>query len=204
MRVFARCLQINTRINILSETLAPTTASVIAAYDDFDLALLRVGSQISAPATLRINDVAPNPSEILKAYGYPADADLRRPSVTDTTLVNDRFAGRAKGAFADPRFLVLLDSPVDVHGFSGGPVVDRFGSVVGVVRGRGIKIDGATDKDPEFDRIWGAMGIRFISRLTANVEFKRPVARIRVAADDDGKTVQAAIVRVVCWTSDEK
>jgi S1-C subfamily serine protease len=194
--VVRQCL----RIGIVSEIVVPTPASVIASYRYSDLALIRIDSRSSPPAVLALAKTPPRPLDAVKIYGYPHD-DLHRAAVAEARVLNDKLPSSVPRSLTDPSVEVFMDG-VAAPGFSGGPVIGSDGAVVGVLTGKG-------KEDTDLASFSIAEGIRLIARLTANVEFKQPAGPIQVAADDDGKAVQPAIVRVICWrerllTSEER
>lgn len=191
--VVHQCLQ----INILSGAVAPTTASLVATDDDNDLAILRTDTR--APAVLAVAEKPPHAAEAVRVYGYPANADLRHASVTEAKLANDRVRASVNSIIADPRFILWLDGHVE-RGYSGGPVIDSEGNVLGVMSMKVLKL---RDQTPtEYRPLLGlgaAIGTKEISSLTAKIEFKRPAAAAKRMAGGRADSVLPAIVRVVCW-----
>lgn len=187
--VVDKCL----RVDILSEAVAPTAVSVVASNDALDLALLRVEGAFSTPAALTMTrKSSPDPALPLTVYGYPLDGGARHASSAETRLANalapEFFADRFKPVLGDPRYFIWLDGRLG-HGYSGGPVLDKDGAVVGVVKGM-------VKKDARYNL---AMGAGAVSVLTRSINFAPPIAGPEVQANGDDRAIRSAIVRVVCW-----
>ncbi len=103
-------------------------AEIVARDPDHDLALLRVEA-IGAPLELR-SEHQLAPGEQVFAIGYPA-------RTTGVSAERVR-AGRVTGlqARTRERRFVEMDAPIE-PGFSGGPLLDSTGDVVGVVTSMG-------------------------------------------------------------------
>jgi S1-C subfamily serine protease len=185
--VVRRCL----RVDLLSEALTPTAASIIASDREADLALLRITSDTPPPAVLRIAAMPPQRSEPVKAYGYPTSTDMRRAAAIDAKLADGQIPAKWRTLAADPSAIVVLNGRVE-HGYSGGPVIDGDGAVIGVTVRKST--------DPKLD-LFVAVGPKTLASMTAKIEVKPPAAPIQVAAGDDGKAVRPAIVRVICWSA---
>jgi S1-C subfamily serine protease len=174
------------RIDILSETIAPVSAGVIVS-EAWDLALLRPSGKLSAPAIPLTTALTPaRLAAALKAYGYP-NSDARRAVSADLTLVNDALpAGSIPERLRKSGYVLWLDGPLR-RGFSGGPVLDEDGDVVGLVRASYEKLAHfvATGTWPLIDLI-GVTEVK--PRFTGEPDDADPDMRAR-----------RSIVRVVCW-----
>ena len=96
--------------------------TVESCNTDEDLALLRLPAG-QYPA-LPLADQAPGGGAVLRAMGYP---------IRDTLLITEGLVACPVGKVNEKeRMLVTCDL---VNGMSGGPILDRFGQVVGVASG---------------------------------------------------------------------
>ena len=175
------------RIDVLSETIAPVSASVIVTSRNWDLALLRPTGTLSAPAVPLA--IAVTPARLaadLKAYGYP-NTDARRAVAAELKLVNDRVpADAVTEPLRKSGYVLWVDGPLG-HGYSGGPILDQEGDVVGLIRG-----------SHETLRHFVATGTWPLIDLIANTEVKPRFTHEPDDADPDMRA-RRGIVRVVCW-----
>jgi S1-C subfamily serine protease len=102
------------------------TAKVVASDAGVDLALLRVPG-LKSPA-LRLQRTLPGRGTELMCLGYPGGLDSPLGGGIKSTK------GSVIAMQGSSKSLFLHDALVD-HGNSGGPLVDRSGSVVGVLKG---------------------------------------------------------------------
>jgi S1-C subfamily serine protease len=173
------------RVDILSESMPPTAVTVIARDHRLDLALLRVvGQAPPPPATLAMSVTPGRPSERLRAYGYPR-TNLRRATTIEVISANDLVPAESIGRSSrKPGYLLWLDGPVE-HGYSGGPVVNQKGEVVGIVSRTLTKYSVAIGTWTMFEFIRKA---HFMPRFL-----------VTETVDDQDPSVRAATVRLVCW-----
>jgi serine protease Do len=100
-------------------------ATLITTDRSHDLALLK--ADLSGHAAARFRDREPLPATEIAVVGYPF---LGRVAIKPILVEGTVYVGRPR----DPRYADRFAINMDVrHGNSGGPTVDRFGSVVGVV-----------------------------------------------------------------------
>jgi hypothetical protein len=135
-----------------------------------------------------MTSVLPEVAEPVRLYGYPGSADLRRASVIVAKIATDRAPPKFRTATTAPPTLVWLDGPAE-YGYSGGPVVDKDGAVIGVAR--------SILTDPAYAGIFIAMGVRAVTALEGSIHLS-PATPAGSSPKDEG-TVRAAIVRLVCW-----
>ena len=122
--VMQNCINISVRGSI-----APSAANLVAIDTKHDLALLYTGSQAKRIAYFRSNDgMAVN--DILYIIGYPlkhADTGDYVTAAARLISIDDQQVGRATRL----EFTAAIE-----HGNSGGPLIDSFGNVVGVIQGK--------------------------------------------------------------------
>lgn len=110
-------------------------AAVVRADPSRDLAILRTRETVARPAVLAVAD-SPRSLQRVSAAGYPQAFGRSVPTVIrgfvreTTTPVDLRVSGSTE------RFLELVTQPQIFEGGSGGPLLDRTGTVVGVVTAR--------------------------------------------------------------------
>lgn len=103
--------------------------SVLSCDAAADVAVLRL-PEGKYPA-LEVTDAAPASGAPLRAMGYP---------IKDTLIITEGLCSAPSAAVNDKkRMLVTCDI---VNGMSGGPVLDRFGRVVGLCSGSVRTMDG--------------------------------------------------------------
>lgn len=106
-----------------------TPASIVAADNDLDLAVLKISGPVPAIAPLRWNIAALQPGDSVAIYGFPGQAgatgkaSYQRSTVTGLT-----------GPTGQPQWIQLRS--VAQQGNSGGPVLDTTGNVIAVIAGR--------------------------------------------------------------------
>lgn len=111
-------------------------ALTVAENPDLDLALLRVEGGLSLPAAPLAVDL-PWPGEEVAAVGHPAGA-------VQPLVLSTRVAGTGLSVVSDGTLLRDLIATTDPFspGYSGSPLVNAAGQVVGVVLGRLSSRDG--------------------------------------------------------------
>jgi S1-C subfamily serine protease len=100
-----------------------TAATLVTADTSHDLALLK--ASLSGRAVAKFRDREPLPATEVAVVGYPL---LGRVAIKPVLVEGTVYVGKDQ-RYAD-RFAVNMDVR---HGNSGGPTVDRFGSVVGII-----------------------------------------------------------------------
>lgn len=111
------------KITAVAEDGSERILTVVASDDETDLALLRLPEGGQRP--LKLASQAPNPGAVVRAMGYP----LKGTGVITEGLVASTAASVVSG---ESKMLVTCDI---VNGMSGGPILNEFGEVVGVVSG---------------------------------------------------------------------
>jgi len=100
-------------------------ANLLAADPAHDLALLR--AELPGHGVAKFRETIPPPATDIAVIGYP---NLGRVAIKPIFVEGTVYAGGPPGMGRSDRFAINMDVR---HGNSGGPTVDRFGSVVGVV-----------------------------------------------------------------------
>lgn len=143
---------------VTDATLRPSVfyeaAIVHAIFDvktDRDMGVLRIGKKIGSAAAplpsepLKTDEFA-SPGDAITAYGFPNGGSLK--------TADGKILGYSRGT-------LLADAPI-TSGYSGGPVVDAAGNVVGVAERVTYEIDPATGQqkviDYEFSDIQAVIG----------------------------------------------
>ena len=109
-----------------------------------------------------------------------------RPLRPERQVPRSRLAGIVCG---QDHVLAWLDGVIE-HGYSGGPVVEREGTVIGVSV-RKITQPAA--------RLFIAVGTKEMAALTSKIAMTPAATPIRIADGEDGEAVRPAIVHVFCW-----
>jgi S1-C subfamily serine protease len=185
------------RMQIISQYVARTWVSLMAADQVHDIALLKAAN-LRPPAVMRLAS-APPASGKLFILGYPSTAGLTVPAETWGVVENARFPANI-GSLADPRELLWMLAPEVTHGFSGGPVFDpRTGAVVGMVKG---EVDGGYLRlVPDMPTTGIAIGPG-IEQIGALVRHEVPYAAVSLVSslgDAGVDTLRHATVHVLCW-----
>jgi len=124
------------RISIVSRHLRPAPAQVLAVDVPNDLAVLRAPS-VRPPGVLALVD-GPSIAESLEVLGYPGDGDMLRATEARGQLSTEhpRFKGLERLDRAD---IMWIDANAVRPGFSGGPVLNPSGDVVGLINGQVLR-----------------------------------------------------------------
>jgi S1-C subfamily serine protease len=188
------------RIDLLSEELPTTRAELMSVTMAPEAAMLRVPQMPPAqplPAMLAfrpLGDPPTTPGTKLTVVGFPAGADLLKPTVIEMTDITDNVPKPPK-----VRGYVLVQGE-GASGFSGAPILNARGLVVAIFHGRII--------DPE--KAVSLMGapLEHVSEgptpMAINEGFflKHPVGSMPVSSGTDDfapEKARPAVVRVVCW-----
>jgi len=105
-----------------------TPATLIAVDSASDLALLKVNIRPNGYAKLRL-DYALQPEERVMVIGYPKEHSISGEYLIRMASIIDN-----KGPSGEKEWIQFTDSAE--QGNSGGPLVDKKGNVIGVVRAR--------------------------------------------------------------------
>jgi S1-C subfamily serine protease len=109
--------------SVIPATGSEVAATLIAADAGHDLALLK--AELPGHAVAKFRETVPPPATDIAVVGYPM---LGRVAIKPILVEGTVYVGGAPRG--SDRFAINMDVR---HGNSGGPTVDRFGSVVGVV-----------------------------------------------------------------------
>jgi S1-C subfamily serine protease len=110
------------KVTVIDREGAELECSVLSCDAETDVALLRL-PEGKYPA-LEVTNAAPASGAVLRAMGYP---------IKDTLIITEGLCAAPSAKVNDKeRTLVTCDI---VNGMSGGPVLDRFGRVVGLCSG---------------------------------------------------------------------
>lgn len=172
-------------LTIGSETVPLTAASLQRVDRRSDLAVLRVPGA-APPAILRESDIV-DPETPLTAFGYPAAGPLLTATETRPQLLNMR---ARPGSPVDLRRLLWLRDERIEHGWSGGPVLDTAGGVVGVIY--------AIVADPHEAALVFGQPERGVAEATGVAAIRDVVGRTGMTSVARGEPRQA-VVRVFCW-----
>ncbi len=186
------------RMQVISKYLPRTWASLVAADQDHDIAILKtVGPR--PPGVIRIASATPSGGKLF-ILGYPASADLTTPAETWAVMENAKFPAGI-GALADPRELLWMSAPAIEHGYSGGPIFDpRLGAVVGIVKG---EVEGGylrLVRDMPTTGIAIGPGIDHIAVLLRHNQVAYSAVSLVASPGDAGEdALRRATVHVLCW-----
>jgi S1-C subfamily serine protease len=180
------------RIVVASRYVKETTAKLLAADFGNDIAVLRADIA-RPPAVLALAD-RPYGPESLEIFGYPADGDMLAPTRAHGRLRTERptFQGMER---LDRPDVLWMDANTVRPGFSGGPVLNPNGDVVGLIDGQVMRHTaerGVIVRDTKF--VYGS-GTRTIDLfLRQETPALVPDADGSLAPEESDK----AIVHVIC------
>ncbi|WP_395665833.1 trypsin-like peptidase domain-containing protein [Methylocella sp.] len=178
------------RVTVQPDGGATERAEVAARDVENDLALLRTGLKPKAIAALRSSARL---GEGVEAFGFPLNTTLA--SSGNFTLGN---VTALAGLSDDSRHL-QISTPVQ-PGNSGGPLLDQYGNVVGVVSAKldALKVVAATGDVPQNVNfaIKGALAQSFLQ--SARVDYAEGTARETIASPDLADRARAISVFIRC------
>jgi len=187
------------RIDLLSDGL-PTTRAELMSLGSPDTAMLRIPEMPPgqpAPVTLTFRPLADPPTApgtTLRVFGYPVGDDLLKPTIIEMVDITDSVPKPPK-----VRGYVLVQGQ-GARGYSGAPILNRRGLVVGIFHGNII--------DPEKAASLMGAPIEHVSEgpsplaISEGFFLKHPVGAMPVSSGADDATVEKirlAVARVVCW-----
>ena len=111
--------------SVIPATGSEVVASLVAADAAHDLALLK--AELPGHGIAKFREREPPPAADIAVIGYPM---LGRVAIKPIFVEGTVYVGGPQSGGRFDRFAINMDVR---HGNSGGPTVDRFGSVVGVV-----------------------------------------------------------------------
>jgi len=194
--VVENCGVITISVDGPGETSRVVQAHLVQARPDDDLALVRM-AQPWEGGTARLREDMPRLGEEVMVAGF-ALPGLLASSLHITTGIVSTTAGPG-----DDLNLMGLSAPVQL-GNSGGPVLDRYGNVVGVVMGKLDAISiahatGALAADVSF-AIQGEVARRFLTLARVPYDTNRG-KREHHSNEDLAALAETFTVRVDCWTN---
>ena len=180
------------RILVMSKYVKQTTATLLAVDARTDIAVIRADN-LQPPAVLTLAD-PPNGPESLEIFGYPADGDALFPTQTHGQLQTERptFEGVEK---LDRTDMLWMDANAVRPGFSGGPILNPHGDVVGLINGqvvRRIALHGVVVRDTKY--VFGG-STRTIKRFLSQ---EVPLLAADASRSPPPGETAKAIVRVLC------
>ncbi len=116
-------------IAVVSRYVKETLAQLLAIDHKNDVAVLRA-KNIRPPAVLALAE-RPSSAENLEIFGYPGDGDRLVPTAVPGRLRTERMSFNG----ADRRDFLWLDANAVRTGFSGGPILNTSGDVIGLING---------------------------------------------------------------------
>jgi putative serine protease PepD len=177
-------------IAILSKYLKETPARLLAIDSRNDIAVLQA-KNLRPPATLAMVD-RPTQAENLAIFGYPGDGDK-----SAATEIGGRMrAERLPFETGNRKNLLWMEANGVRHGFSGGPVLNANGDVVGVINGhvtQRTSVRGAVVREAKY--VFGASTDTVAAFLTREV----PAIVLDAGRSPPPHERDQAVVRVICW-----
>lgn len=185
-------------IELISDDLPATRATLVKANQGWDLALLRLAESPSTPpAILTFAPRIPHDQEGLSVVGYPVGSDMRHAVITPVKAL-DVDGGKAKA----PPYVLVLDGRTEM-GDSGAPLLDSAGQVVGLLKG-GYELRGSENSA---ENKGGSRSIgpnhnlvdAFYRELGMGEPPVATTATSSIETSDIAERARGAVVRVVCW-----
>ncbi len=124
------------RISIVSRHLQPAVARLLAIDIANDIAVLRAPG-VRPPGVLALAD-QPFGAQTLAVLGYPGDGDLLRATETQGQLRTEHPSFKGLERLNRPD-VMWMDANTVRPGFSGGPVLNPSGNVVGLINGQVLR-----------------------------------------------------------------
>ena len=180
------------RILVLSKYVKQTTATLLAIDARTDIAVIRADN-LQPPAVLTLAD-PPNGPESLEIFGYPADGDALLATQAHGQLQSERptFDGVEK---VDRTDMLWMDANAVRPGFSGGPILNPHGDVVGLINGQvvhRIALHGVVVRDTKY--VFGGSTQTIKKFLSQEV----PLLAADAGRSPPPGEAAKAIVRVLC------
>lgn len=176
-------------IAVVSRYVKETQAQLLAIDHKNDVAVLRA-KNIRPPALLVLAD-RPYGVESLEIFGYPGDGDRLVPTGIRGRLRAERLSFDG----ADRRDFLWMDASAVRPGFSGGPILNTSGDVIGLVNGdvtQRTTARGVVVRDMKY--VFGASTRMINTFLTQETPTLIPDAGRSPPLEDADK----AIVHVLC------
>ena len=175
------------------ETTAGQTASaqVLQVDDRLDMALLQANLATPAVAVFQVNDTVP-PGGTIVVIGYPDQglAPLKPVMTTGAMAKRDRRSGERLAVIAEVR-----------RGNSGGPVLDQWGNVVGVIHAKIDTVKNYAETKQVIRNVGFAIStpavLRFLDRTGTN--YRMNALGTPLSPDQLFERARPFVVRVGCW-----
>jgi S1-C subfamily serine protease len=179
-----------TTISIQQQGQGASTAQVVAADKQNDLALLRTDAHPAAIAALR-GDRPVRTGEAVVAYGFPLNGLVSSGGVMTTGIIS------ALAGLRDDTRYFQISAPLQ-PGNSGGPLLDTTGTVIGVnaatLGSRAAKVIGQTPQNVNF-AIKSDVVRTFLS---TNGVFAETAAGRELSMPDIGERARTFTVLIEC------
>ena len=182
-------------IRVVSSYLGMTTAELVAADPNSDLALLRT-RRVRPPGQLGLAP-PPSGSARLVVYGYPAGGDTQAPTEAPATMLSSHDPHQMQSL----RYSVRLDASTVRQGYSGGPVLGPHGEVVGMIRAGVLGRSAGPAGRPAPTGVVIGPGVAtiaaFLGRVAPTMEMVNQGA-MRVSTATGEENARRAVVHVLC------
>ena len=180
------------RILVMSKYVQQTTATLLATDARMDIAVIRADN-LQPPAVLTLAD-PPNGPQNVEIFGYPADGDALLPTQTQGQLQTERptFEGVEK---LDRTDMLWMDANAVRPGFSGGPILNPHGDVVGLINGQVVRrtaLHGVVVRDTKY--VFGGS----TQTISAFLKREAPVLLGETGQGPPPANPDQAVVRIVC------
>ncbi len=177
-------------IAVWSQYVKETPARLLAIDYRDDLAVVQV--KIPRPPALLAMAERPVRAENLTIFGYPGDGDKFVPTAIAGRLYIERPSFEPKNR----RGLLWMDANAVGQGYSGGPVLNTAGDVVGLIDGHVVQrtsVDGAVARETKY--VFGVATDTIAAFLARELPALNPDA----GHSPPPQETDRAVVRVVCW-----